>query len=188
MNRRRVAVVLTVSVALLVVWNKREALGSRAGAYALGAVYLGDSAVHRQKSLQDCGVAALHMLFDTHHRPFAAGDSLLAVVKGRDRGLSFAEMATIARGAGLSAHGYEMNLDALARMNGPTIAHLKTHYVVVDRVRRDSVDIRDPLLGRLRLPASRFQQEWSGRVLVVLDSASGMGPERELSRRGPGGA
>lgn len=179
MRRRGIAVVLAVGVVLLVVWNRREALGSRVGAYALGAAYLGDSAVHRQRSLEDCGVAALHMLFDTHRRPFPMGDSLLHVVQLRHRGLSFAEMARVAAGSGLAANGYVMDLGALARMQGPVIAHLKTHFVVVDRVRRDSVDIRDPVLGRLRLPAPRFQQAWSGRVLVVLDSAAGMSPERE---------
>ena len=189
MRRRGFVVVLAFSATagLLLTWSRREAIASRVAVYSLGATYLSDSAVRRQRSLEDCGVAALHMLFDTHRRSFPVADSLLQVVRARHRGLSFAEMATVANASGLSANGYLMDLDALAKMEGPTIAHLKTHFVVVDRVRGNSVDIRDPVHGRLRLPARRFQQAWSGRLLVVLDSASGMGPEREsrgASRRG----
>ena len=190
MRGRRVIVGLMIAGTLTAAaWNARVALASRAGSMALGATYLGDSAVRRQQSLEDCGVAALHMLFDNYGRAFPMGDSLLQVVQGRRRGLSFAEMATLSRRGGLTATGYVMDFKELARIRLPAIAHLTTHFIVVDRVLPglDSLEIRDPMFGRMRLPASRFQREWTGRVLVFTEGAPEESPREPLRGSGRGG-
>jgi ABC-type bacteriocin/lantibiotic exporter with double-glycine peptidase domain len=169
MSKRRSVVALLSGLGFIVAWTLRIPLTSRAGAFALGATYLGDSAVRRQRSFEDCGVAALHMMFDTYRRPFPRqmDDSLLRVVHTRGFGLSFAEMAHLAGERGLAASGYIMDLDALGRAPLPVIAHLKRHFVVVDGITSTTVFIRDPVFGRLSLPQSRFLKEWTGRVLVV---------------------
>jgi ABC-type bacteriocin/lantibiotic exporter with double-glycine peptidase domain len=185
MRRRRMIVGLVIAGTLVTAaFSGRVALVSRAGSMALGATYLGDSAMRRQQSLEDCGVAALHMLFDTYGRAFPMGDSLRHVVHTRRQGLSFAEMAALSQRNGLTATGYIMDVGALARTRLPAIAHLTTHFIVVDRVLAglDSLEIRDPQFGRMRLPASRFLREWTGRVLVFTESALGESPPGRVSR------
>jgi ABC-type bacteriocin/lantibiotic exporter with double-glycine peptidase domain len=169
MRQRRNVIALLGGLGVVVGWSLRVPLASRAGAFMLGATYLGDSAVRRQRSFEDCGVAAVHMIFDAHLKPFTSetDDSLLRIVKTRGFGLSFAEMAHLAGDRGLVASGYVMDLDALGRATLPAIAHLKRHFVVVDRVTPTSVVLRDPFFGRLSFPRSRFVRQWTGRVLVV---------------------
>jgi ABC-type bacteriocin/lantibiotic exporter with double-glycine peptidase domain len=179
MRRRRWRmIVLFGAVGVLTGWTFRYPLASRVGAYTMGATYLGDSAVHRQRSFADCGVAALHMIFDTHRRPFprALDDSLLQVVRTRGEGLSFAELARLSTDGGLTAQGYMMNVAALRATRLPVIAHLTGHFIVVDRVTDTAVLVRDPTLGRLSLPLARFAQSWTGRVLVFSDVVPGENP------------
>src|SRR5437016_592350 len=154
MRRSRILVATVVGVVLLGGWVERVPLVSRAAALALGATYLGDSAVRRQRSSEDCGVAALNMIFDAHSIPFTAGDSLRQLIQRRGRGLSFAEMSVVSASAGVAANGYMMSIQAFDSVPLPAIAHLKQHFVVVDRVTASGVELRDPLFGRMRFPTS----------------------------------
>jgi peptidase C39-like protein len=178
LRRRWSIIVLLGAVSVLTGWTFRYPLASHMGALTLGATYLGDSAVYRQRSFADCGVAALHMIFETHRRPFPRelDDSLLHVVRTRGQGLSFAEMARLATDGGLTAQGYMMDLEALRATRLPVIAHLTGHFVVVDRVTATAVLVRDPTLGRLSLPLARFVRSWTGRVLVFSDVVPGKDP------------
>jgi ABC-type bacteriocin/lantibiotic exporter with double-glycine peptidase domain len=174
MRRRTIIVAVVAAGTLSIGWSQRVPLASRAAAHALGATYLGDSAVIRQRSQEDCGVAALQMVFVDHRRTLTSVDSLRRVVQTRRRGLSFAEMSTLAGGGGLTASGYIMDFDALASTRLPAIAHLQNHFVVVDRVTETAVVIRDPMFGHMRVPKSRFVREWTGRVLVFSKNAQGI--------------
>lgn len=140
---------------------------AKAIAWALDARYLGRDGVRMQQGAVDCGVAALAMVLE-HHRRDAGLDSVRREVLERGRGLSLLEMQEIAASRGLLAAGWRLDGPALARAPLPAVAHFQDHYVVVDRVAPDgTVLIRDPAVGKLELSGARFQELWTGNVLLL---------------------
>ncbi|MET0399755.1 MAG: cysteine peptidase family C39 domain-containing protein [Longimicrobiaceae bacterium] len=139
---------------------------AKALAWELDARYLGRRGVQLQRGKVDCGVAALAMIL-THHRREARLDDVRREVLDRGEGLSLLEMQEIALEHGLAAEGWRLDASALAHASLPAIAHFQDHYVVVDEVRSDgSVLVRDPAIGWMEVPASRFQKLWTGNVLL----------------------
>jgi ATP-binding cassette subfamily B protein RaxB len=139
---------------------------ARAWAWAAGGEYLGRDSVRLQEGAWDCGVAALAMVLDAHHRP-ADLEPVAREVEERQRGLTLLEMQGIATRRGVNATGWRLDLAGLRRAALPAIAHFDDHYVVVDRVAADgAVHFRDPALGQMVIPGERFTRLWTGHVLV----------------------
>ena len=135
-------------------------------AWALDARYLGREGVRMQRGKVDCGVAALAMILE-HHGRDARMDQVRERVLERGQGLSLLEMQGIAASRGLPATGWRLDASALARAPLPAVAHFQDHYVVVDWVGGDgTVLIRDPSIGKLELSGMRFQELWTGNVLL----------------------
>lgn len=150
---------------------------ARAAAWAMGAEYLGREGTRIQEDDVDCGVAALQMVLEARgvNAPGAL-DSARAVLRRRGGGASLLELQALARAHGVELRGWQMNAASLAHAPLPAVAHYPDHYVVVDRVLADgTVELRDPGVGRLRMPAPRFAALWSGKVLV-LDEPRGHAP------------
>ena len=137
-------------------------------ALTVGASYRGSEQVRFQEGDSDCGVAALEMLFDAHGVETRTLEPVRALVARRDDGLTMLEMRNLAVDHGLAADGMRMNLAALARARFPAIVSFPDHWVVVDRVTPDgTVDLRDPAIGRLRMTHARFDERWTGHVLLI---------------------
>lgn len=139
---------------------------AKAIAWGLDARYLGRQGVRMQQGRVDCGVAALAMVLE-HHRHDARLDGVRREVLARGDGLTLLEMQEIATRRGLYAAGWRLDAAALARAPLPAVAHFDDHYVVVDEVAPDgTVRVRDPSLGKLEFTGARFQELWTGHVLL----------------------
>lgn len=144
-----------------------SAPAARASAILMGGEYLGQEGVRLQKGEVDCGVAALEMVFESHGLDTGALESIRTRVVERDAGLTFEEMRQIASAHGLAADGWRMEVSELAGARLPALVHLPGHFVVVDRVTpAGQVELRDPAVGRVRMPVNRFARKWTGNVLL----------------------
>ena len=87
-------------------------------------------------------------------------------------GFSMLDMKRYVEGAGMRAHGYRIEPDALYRLQMPVIALLDIkgyrHFVLVKGAAAGRVFVADPALGHKVMPESDFLHGWNGIVLAVV--------------------
>lgn len=141
--------------------------------------------VVRQQYDFSCGSAALATLLRYHYGlPRSETDVFTGMWREGDRarirevGFSLLDMKRYLAEAGISADGFKVSLDAIARRGLPGIALISTkgyrHFVVVKGVTADEVLVGDPSLGVRSVPRDEFQATWNG-VYFVLNSHAGVG-------------
>ncbi len=119
-----------------------------------------------QATVSDCGPACLAMVLAHHGRgvPLDVLRDELGV--GRD-GLNALELRDGAVRYGLRCRGLRADIDTARTLPTPFVVHWEgRHFVVVERVRRDAVDLIDPTLGRRRVPLATFEAAFAGVVLT----------------------
>ena len=85
---------------------------------------------------------------------------------GRD-GVSALDLRDAAKRYGLTCRGLRATPETVRELPTPFLVHWEgTHFVVVERVRRDSVDLVDPMLGRRRLSFAVFTAAFAGVALT----------------------
>jgi ABC-type bacteriocin/lantibiotic exporter with double-glycine peptidase domain len=181
---RRILLTLAASSALVTttgvaaVWAYPSSLPvARTIVWLLGAEYLGRDGVTIQQSEDDCGIAALQMIMEGRGIPGAVLDSARAEVIRRGEGTSFWELKQLAEAQGIRADGWRMGAQRLARSPLPAIVDLTDHFTVVERVLPDGrVELRDPSLGRIRMSAEDFHDNWTGNVLIFPAGSSSRTP------------
>ena len=111
----------------------------------------------RQNDQSDCGAAALATI-TLHHR-VPIGLQQMRDLAGTDRiGTNLLGLLQAAEALGFSAKAVKGPFEAIAGVPLPAIAHLKTgeglgHFVVLHRVRKNSVVVADPGAGSSNYPA-----------------------------------
>jgi ATP-binding cassette subfamily B protein len=139
----------------------------------------------RQEDQSGCGAAALATIALHYRRPL--GLQQMHDLAGTDRvGTNLLDLLQAAEALGFSAKIVKGPFEALAGVPLPAVAHVKTeeglgHFVVLYRVRRDSVVVADPGRGIQRLSHDAFCRLWTGDLLLVV-------PESNMSPAGPGDA
>jgi ATP-binding cassette subfamily B protein len=139
----------------------------------------------RQNDQSGCGAAALATIA-LHYRR-SLGLQQMRDLAGTDRAATnLLDLLQAAEALGFSAKIVKGPLEALAGVPLPAVAHVKTeeglgHFVVLYRVRRDSVVVADPGRGIQRLSRDAFCRLWTGDLLLVV-------PELRMSPAGPGEA
>ncbi len=139
----------------------------------------------RQDDQSACGAAALATIALHYRRPL--GLQQRHRLAGIDRvGTNLLDLLQAAEALGFSAKAVKGPFEALAGVPLPAVAHVKTeeglgHFVVLYRVRRDSVVVADPGCGIQRLSRDAFCRLWMGDLLLVV-------PELKMSPAGPGDA
>lgn len=124
-----------------------------------------------QMTNSDCGPACLAMVLRFHGRRVSLGECRERVPIGRD-GASARGLADAARSFGLAVRAYAPTPVAFARLELPAIVHWEgVHFVVLERVCGQAVDILDPAFGRRRLSAAELLRGATGPVLVCTRSA-----------------
>ncbi|WP_202951124.1 ABC transporter transmembrane domain-containing protein [Synechococcus sp. PCC 7336] len=121
----------------------------------------------QQQSSSDCGVACLAMVSLYWGKRFP-----LYVLRERANvglaGASLSSLAKAAEGIGFNARPIRASLNRLVDLENPWIAHWEgNHFVVVYRIRGNSVTIADPALGRKVLSLQEFEAGWTGYALLL---------------------
>lgn len=130
----------------------------------------------RQNDQSDCGAAALATVALHYRRPM--GLEQMRDLAGTDRiGTNLLGMLEAAEKLGFSAKGVQGPYEALPKVPLPAIVHVHTeeglgHFVVLYRVRKNSVVIADPGRGIVKLSREQFCKQWSGYLLLLVPETS----------------
>ena len=131
--------------------------------------------------LAECGAAALAMVLAFHGKDVPLGEVRDVTGTGRD-GIDALRLVDAARWYGMSARGVRADVDELELLPQGSILHWNLeHFVVLDRVGRDHVDIVDPAAGRRRVPMAQFSRSYTG-VAIVCEPGESFERERRTSR------
>lgn len=135
-----------------------------------GGVYLGRSQVVFQRADNDCGAAALKMVFD-HYRIAGSLDELARklIDHNETEGTSMLRLKEVAESAGLSAAGWRIAERDLPGVPLPSIVLLnRNHFVVLEAVDAGGdVIYADPAVGRVRMATRLFLQKSRGEMLII---------------------
>ena len=134
--------------------------------------------VIRQQYDFSCGSAALATLLRYHYGdPQNEQNVFLGMWRQGDRaqiqrvGFSLLDMKRYLADRGISADGYRVSLDQIARAGVPGIGLVDfdgyKHFVVIKGVEPGSVLLGDPSLGLRRESTTRFQKQWNGVFFVL---------------------
>lgn len=134
--------------------------------------------VIRQQFDFSCGSAALATLLHFHYNdPHTERDTFVGMWNGGDQaairrlGFSLLDMKRYLATRGVTADGYRVSVDQIARARVPGIALVDVsgykHFVVVKGVEGGSVLLGDPSLGLRRVPVREFGAMWNGVFFVI---------------------
>ncbi|HEX3864706.1 MAG TPA: cysteine peptidase family C39 domain-containing protein [Stellaceae bacterium] len=119
----------------------------------------------RQAEATECGIAALAIVMG-HHGVHVPLETLRAHAGSTRLGLSARRLLGIARDFGFTAKGFSCDIDEIAEIGLPLIAHFRfSHYLVVERIGSHRVRVNDPFDGPRSLPIEEFSQGFTGIVL-----------------------
>lgn len=136
-------------------------------AWAKGAEYLGTEGVILQDKRNNCGPAALKMVFDH----FAIPSGLVEIENQAaltDRGTSMLGLKEVSELMGLRAEGWRYTVEDFTAAPMPAIVFVHgDHFAVVDTITENgSIIMRDPVLGKLTISKEKFAKIWAGETLI----------------------
>ena len=122
--------------------------------------------VVRQLTATDCGAAALAMVLGYHGNRVPLDEIRQALGGGR-HGTTAAALLQTGHLYGLRGRGVRAEIDDLQSFPVGTVLFWEfRHYVVLERVRRDGVDIVDPSGGRRSIPIHKLRRAFTGVALI----------------------
>lgn len=134
-----------------------------------------------QTEMTECGLACLAMVGRYHGHNIDL-NSLRERYLLSARGTSLKQIIRIAGELSLSARPLRVDLDQLHKLQTPALLHWDlNHYVVLKRVRGDTVEIHDPGIGQRFLPLSKVSGHFSG-VALELSPAADFQPQSDRIR------
>jgi ATP-binding cassette subfamily B protein RaxB len=129
-----------------------------------------------QSEASECGLACLAMVA-AHHGLDLGMPELRRRFPMSLKGLRLSQLVEIAGKLGLHGRALRLDMDGLAKLGTPAILHWDlNHFVVLERVRRDTIVIVDPSLGRRTLPLSEVSKHFTG-VALELEPGQDFAPE-----------
>ena len=120
----------------------------------------------QQMSGTECGAACLAMVLGYHGK--AVGVAEIREVLGIDRdGTTAKKIVHGARWYGLRARGVSLDVDHLQYLPEASVLHWGfNHFVVFERLNRNTVEIVDPSFGRRRVPMDEVRRQFTGVALL----------------------
>ena len=123
----------------------------------------------QQVEAADCGAACLAMVLAYNGKVLSL-DRVRAAA-GTNRGTDALGIVRAAEQFGLRGRGVRVEIGDLRHLPPATILHwVFNHFVVLDRVRRNGIDIVDPAAGRRRIPTDKLRRYFTG-VAVTFEPA-----------------
>lgn len=127
-----------------------------------------------------CGSAALATLLNYNYgEPRTEEQVFLGMWRDGDRdairrvGFSLLDMKRYLAASGITADGFKVTLDQIAKSGVPGIALIDTggyrHFVVVKGIRNDSVLLGDPSLGLRTVSRREFMKVWNGIYFALTE-------------------
>lgn len=113
-----------------------------------------------------CGPAALVMIL-RHHSISATTEDLKGQMTLNGKGVSMSDMVRTSIRLGVKAEGIRCGPEALRSLPLPAILWIdQDHFVVIDSIRGDTAEIRDPAEGFVRLARKQLLARWSGEAII----------------------
>ncbi|MBM4169234.1 MAG: hypothetical protein FJ215_08775 [Ignavibacteria bacterium] len=136
-------------------------------AWRVGGEYLGSEGVVLQDKRNNCGPAALKMVFD-HYGISMTLAEIEKNVELTAKGSSMLALKEMAELHGLKAEGWRYTLEDFLKTQLPAIVFVHSdHFVVVDSITEGGeIFMRDPAVGRVKVDAKRLPTIWNGETLV----------------------
>ncbi len=136
---------------------------------------LRDRGVVRQQRDYSCGAAALATLLSFGLGEATTEESILRavfaplsgdqLVELQKNGLSLRHLQVVAAQRGFKAQGFRLRADQLSKLQRPVIVFIRPggyrHFAVLKGVRDGRAYLADPSLGNLRMPLTRFVEQWA---------------------------
>ena len=121
----------------------------------------------QQQSSSDCGVVCLAMVALYWGKRFPIY-FIRELANVKVAGTSLGNLAKAAEGIGFNARPIRASLNRLVDLENPWIAHWEgNHFVVVYRIRGNTVTIADPAFDRKQLTLDEFEASWTGYALLL---------------------
>jgi len=139
----------------------------------------------QQLEATDCGLACLIMVLG-HHGKYVTREEMRDVLTAGRDGTTARDLLNAARHQGLRGRGVKIGINALQHLQRASILHWDfNHYVVFDRLRKKSVELLDPAIGRRSIPLTEFGQHFTGIALQLepgetFQPSSGAKPSNDL--------
>jgi ATP-binding cassette subfamily B protein len=134
----------------------------------------------QQLTATECGAACLAMVLAYHGKSVPVDK--IREATGVDRnGTTAQSIVDSARWYGLRGRGVSVEIEELVYLEPASILHWEfRHFVVFERLRKDSVDIVDPAFGRRRVPMEEFRRAFTG-VALMFEPAEDFQPSEKGS-------
>ena len=126
----------------------------------------------RQLAATDCGAAALAMVLGYHGRHVSLDDVRNSLAPGRG-GSSATSIIQAGESHGLRGRTVTTEMEGLASLPIGAILHWEfRHFVVFQRLNRDTVDVVDPAAGYRSVPLAAFRRAFTGVAIIFEPSAT----------------
>ncbi len=168
-RKRWVAIVLVVVAAGIVnslLISHSHSLRKYLFDWYAGGEYQGKEGVIMQTRYNNCGPTALQMIFDYYKVPSTI-DEIERNVHPAGNGTTMLALEEMAERKGLHAEGWRLTFSDFVNSTFPLLLFVRNdHFVVADSVYKDDVFLRDPSIGRVRMPKMNLLHIWKGEALV----------------------
>ncbi|NOH70151.1 peptidase domain-containing ABC transporter [Vibrio pectenicida] len=125
-----------------------------------------------QSEAAECGLACLGMILNYYH-----GDTDIVSLRQQFslsmKGCTMADILSMAEHVGMVGRGLRADLDELSELQTPCILHWEmAHFVVLEKVGKDSITILDPACGRVTLNMQQVSDRFTGVALELVPTRS----------------
>lgn len=125
-----------------------------------------------QNESAECALACLTMICKFHQKDVSLA-GLRRLLGSSVRGARLSNLVQMAGQLGFESRALRAELDYLRHAQTPCVLHWDlNHFVVLKRVRKDSVEIHDPAIGLRRLRLDEISRHFTGIILELSPSAS----------------
>ncbi len=124
-----------------------------------------------QSEIAECGLACLAMIATAHGQSTTLQD-LRRRFPAALKGMKLRDLLEVAAGIGFSGRPLKLDMPFLAKLSLPCILHWDmNHFVVLVKVRRDSVTVLDPAVGERRLSLDEVSAHFTGVAVELTPNA-----------------